>query len=524
MNSTIAKFEKNASGFFGKIKEFCIKHKKLVWSIVLTALVFLCCMRQAELVTLHKYKIFMTALGIGLTFIFALSIFLLDRKKLILTYIVLGMFFGLVYMFMLPIFNVPDEDTHFISAYELSNEMMGVESSRDDVVMRKVDYELADNHDRYDEQMYLDYFHAVFDGNDDETLMATTAPTLDYLYPYFFSSMGISIARKLNMSPIALVTLGRLFNMIVAVLIIALAIYFMPFGKQIMVVIALSPKLIQQDMSLSYDSCFIPLSFLVTGLGFYLIYHEKGEKENKIVLVLKYILWIFAYIGMTLIKGHAYFAFILLLFPYFRHRVKNKKKFDLIFTFLVIAVIVIGLIALPHTAFYNQKENFNTQFLQYGFTLQDFIKNPSYFLEIVRNTVFIELPMYCHNMLGALIGHFTISLNGLVVDGFILTVIASAIMNTGENKKLSNFETFIAFLIAFITICCTFAGMLFGWTLQGAKMIDGIQGRYFIPVLTIELLMFYGRKIHIENLTVSKLVMFETVLQILTVEGVFGGY
>lgn len=55
-------------------------------------------------------------------------------------------------------------------------------------------------------------------------------------------------------------------------------------------------------------------------------------------------------------------------------------------------------------------------------------------------------------------------------------------------------------------------------------MIDGIQGRYFIPVLTIELLMFYGRKIHIENLTVSKLVMFETVLQILTVEGVFGGY
>ena len=236
-------------------------------------------------------------------------------------------------------------------------------------------------------------------------------------------------------------------------------------------------------------------------------------------------LFILAYLGMTLIKGHAYFAFILLIFPYIRRRVKNKKRFDLFFTLLVILVIIAGLIVLPHTAFYNQTENFNTHFLKSGFTLQDFIKDPHYLFEIIRNTIFIELPMYTRNMLGQVIGHFTISVNGLVVDGFILTVIASCLMRTNEGeKKLSNFETLIVFLISFITICCTFAGMLFGWTLQGAEMIDGVQGRYFLPILTIELLMFYGRKIHIENLTVNKLVIFETLLQIFTIEGVFGGY
>ena len=85
--------------------------------------------------------------------------------------------------------------------------------------MRNVDYPLADNHDRYGEQMYLDYFHAVFDGNSDESLVDTGAPTLEYQYPYIFSAIGISIARALNLSPVALVTLARFFNMIASVLI-----------------------------------------------------------------------------------------------------------------------------------------------------------------------------------------------------------------------------------------------------------------------------------------------------------------
>lgn len=524
MNTNVAKTGDKIKKAGTYIKDFCTAHSKLILSIILMLIIFLYALRQADLSYDHKFGIVLIVMGIVISLVFGLSIFLLNKERLIITYIILGLLLGLIYMFMFPIFNIPDEDTHRICAYQLSNEMMGVESSRDNVIMRKSDIDLPDDHDRYTVDKYLSHWGSIFDKCEDETLTESTSNALvEYSYPYVFSALGITIGRLTHLGPVGTVMLSRLFNMIAGVLIIALGIYFMPFGKEIMLVIALSPKLVQQDMSLSYDSCFIPLSFLVTGLGFYLIMHEREEGENKLIYILKHALWILSYVGITLIKGHAYFAFILLVFPYVRKRVKDKKRFDFIFTLLVIVLIIAAIILVPHTAFWNKTDAYIPFYQKEGFTVSYFLKHKDVFWSVIRNTVYYEFPIYCHNMLGATIGHLNTLVNPLVVDGFLLLLVASALMGK-EGEGLSKFETLTVFVISLITVLCTFGGMLFSWTTIDDTMIDGVQGRYFLPILTTEMLMFTGRKIHLKNMTRTKLISSEILLQTITIYSVFGGY
>lgn len=54
-------------------------------------------------------------------------------------------------------------------------------------------------------------------------------------------------------------------------------------------------------------------------------------------------------------------------------------------------------------------------------------------------------------------------------------------------------------VLAFLSIVLVLTSMLLGWTPKGFTYIAGIQGRYFLPILPLVLLMLYG-----DNLTVKR--------------------
>ena len=73
-----------------------------------------------------------------------------------------------------------------------------------------------------------------------------------------------------------------------------------------------------------------------------------------------------------------------------------------------------------------------------------------------------------------------------------------------ENHKVtfSNRQKIFAILISLSVIILVFTGLYIGWTEVGAKIIVGVQGRYFIPIaiLLILTMCFKNNYVEIKNI------------------------
>ena len=83
---------------------------------------------------------------------------------------------------------------------------------------------------------------------------------------YLASAFAITIGKILNFSPIILMYIGRLANLLVWLLFIYLAIRITPVHKWVLLILSLMPMTIFQGASLSADSFTMALSFLVIAI------------------------------------------------------------------------------------------------------------------------------------------------------------------------------------------------------------------------------------------------------------------
>ena len=87
--------------------------------------------------------------------------------------------------------------------------------------------------------------------------------------PYLPQALGVFTGKLLDLSPLSLMYLGRIFNFLVSVVIIFFAIRIIPQFKWIFLLLALMPKTMFLFGSLSYDSLTISLSFFTIAVFFY---------------------------------------------------------------------------------------------------------------------------------------------------------------------------------------------------------------------------------------------------------------
>lgn len=129
-------------------------------------------------------------------------------------------------------------------------------------------------------------------------------------------------------------------------------------------------------------------------------------------------------------------------------------------------------------------------YLQYfcGYREYDDRNPPVDTLLIMLNTVAMKLSGWIQGAIGCSLSWFSIQIESWVVVGFELCLISTIFKEEGlppiTPAPLQRLLLFVP------VILCEFmflAGMLVWWTPQGANLIEGIQGRYFIPIIPLVL-------------------------------------
>jgi uncharacterized membrane protein len=401
-------------------------------------------------------------------------------------FIIIGLIYGLAFLFITPPFNkVPDENAHFDKAYSLSEGQ---------VLPLKIGNEAG----FIIPKTTLDTIKASFNENINLKGVITSKVNingnknitqfvdLSYLaivtyspVPYVMAALTIKLGGLLNLSTFTLLYMARFANFLIWLILTYLAIKIIPVHKWVLLMIALLPMTIFEAASVSADSLTIGLSFILIAyiLRLALNNYDFTKKDFFIILILAVLL--------TLTKSnYILILFLFLLIPV--NKFQTHKKKYLIFSIIIIPIILISAGWIYWTNGFYMPNIINWSLPgQFSFILHQ----PLNYLIIITNTFLNGWFMYVANFVSNI-------LPLIIVVVYLFTLILVAILD--KNEFQFNLKQKIVCLI--IALSSIFAIVTFEYLTYnplGINFIYGIQGRYFIPIAPIIILIFYNKKEYI---------------------------
>lgn len=393
------------------------------------------------------------------------------KKEILFLY--MALFIGIIFVFI----NVPqiryDEHAHFWRAYEIAR---GNIISRTTNELPNSVIELFKRNDGTYPNKEFNYEtlkEKISEPLNEENKIAFPVGATGSLTPisYIPQVIGILIGRVLNFSPMVILWLARMANLLCYIALVFLAIKIMPFEKWkwIIMIIALFPMTMNLAATVSPDTIIISTTLLAISYVFYLKnVVKKITMKNMIILGILFMIPIVCKI--------VYFPLCLLVFILPKDKFENKLKRNLyyILTALIIFVTYFALNKLVAKGDYAIaiRTNMTEQIL---FTISDLSRD---FVTAI-NTFYSESSLYFFELIG---GWNTINIISVVFFIILLFVMFNKESTQYEfNRKEKN----IVLAIIIIQALGVIAAMYLGWTQARQTTVEGIQGRYFLPILPL---------------------------------------
>ncbi len=477
--------------------------------------------------------------------------------------------FGLGYMYVFPAMSAPDEIAHFISAYKISNKMLGKQATVKDghVIIRAQDLWIEDVDGEYtfdktkseeenvlipeegshgkiissklEETSYKVFYaegnirgadnYISFGGKDYEKAQSLHAPVNTIPSVYFLPATGITVARVMGLNSIYLVLFGRMANLILFILFGTLGIYFLPKFKEFIFLVSLLPTTIELAASYSYDAVMISSMIFFVSYVFFLA-HEKKEFDIKDLVIVSLIA------GLVLPCKMVYFPMLLMLFSIplykfkFRGKVDGKIKKENIAFFLASAVVVllswVFAMYLVNRSTVVGYSTSNTSSLEWAgeesYTIGYLLHNKLKAVKLFYNTLLLQLEYYHKTMFGAYLGHAD-DVVGIPYIGFLVLNIGMIFSVFGEakEKQLLVKERVLTGISIFFVIFLVLLSMLIAWTPISSEFIEGVSGRYFIPVLLPLLMICRNNKIAIKDETKRNIIFLFILINAISLLKIF---
>lgn len=473
---------------------------------------------------------------VALILTFSIIVLFDNRHKIKLhtLYLIGGLLLGIIYVLIIPISAAPDEFTHMYTSYDISNKLMG--EAGDTLMMRADDAYAGYTPKNLTRADYVYQYDGLFDGvTDDEMVDIGIVATGYPRFLYLVSGLGITIGRLLGAGTTVMYLLGRLFNMLVFVLSVYYAIKRLPFGKGMVFVWAMLPITLQQTGSFSYDSPILSLSILVVASTIYALYAEEKDKRKRVI---NYIVWLISSLLIIPCKGHALVPLVMLMLMLIPKYIRdNREKIQkcyariklwfkpLAIVMAVLFAVVVVLIAIKIVRSAVLPENINNNYIEWagqnGYTVGFFIMHPIRLLEILINTLWFKSDMYLTQMLGGLLGWLEIEIPWVFILGFLLLLIYTAMRKEHEAQLIKNGERIYIILMALGVVALSVVGMLLNWTSNSLLVVEGVQGRYFLPALVPIMLALRTRKNCVSDNADYNAAMCVVILQLFIVTAVF---
>lgn len=481
------------------------------------------------------YSFFQTGylICVGLAILFFVILYILVMKKIEWEKIlIIGVFgIGVLYSIVFTPYSAPDEPKHFATAYHLSNLMMFDKEDMKDgyVYMRKSDVE-AEWTLCPDANTYLFATDHMTSTVENEKVLYTGGQVLNVknIYMYIPSALGISIGRILHLNTVWTVELGRIFSLLFFCIALWCTLKITPVGKNIFASIAFFPMVLEQMTSYSYDVFVISGYFLYIAYMLRFIYGEEKIEKKQIT-----ILGVLTLIMAPCKAIYVCTAGMVLLLA----RKVSKQKFMLLLGTVFAAIVISNMWANWNTVrnllginqpavvqeVDEETEEKTVQQLEEGqvlqyYSLSDFTNNPKELIMIFVRTAKASLFSYGVTMVGYRLGWLEIPVSIIIIMLFIVIAIMSA--STVSDKE-NMVKVHVSHRVLYMLICCgvgilAMLSMLTGWTPKGSEVIQGVQGRYFLPVAVLAFFMFKSNRLKISSKWNGAFILFMCYLNVIT--------
>lgn len=421
---------------------------------------------------------------------------------------------------------VPDEATHMRLTYSLASQIMGVE--QDKITLRgeeKYIYDrlpTAPNMDSYD----YSYSH-FFSGEDNGEYVTIDADSANWkqIFGYFPAVIGVIFSRIMHFGATPTIYIARLCNLFFYLWLTYFAIKKIPIGKQLMFMIAILPMCSQQMMSLSYDAVLNASTFFCLAFGLFFVYNSEDVKFDE------YIKYLFSAILILSIKSSIY-SFILLIpllskFKNLDNNIKIERKQKVILLLSIsIFILVLNFVSFGSNVAKETAETAATtkNIISWsgteGYTIGWLITHPIQGIALFMKTINIKGEWYYYSCLGQDLSWFTVKLPLEIFKIWGLLLLACALKK--EDNQLDKRMRVLFIMINLIIFFLVLLSMCIYWTPLTFDYIEGVQGRYFIPIVFTILIVINNNKINIKENMYRYINVFACLLTVITIMNLIG--
>ncbi len=517
--------------------------------------------QTGDLLPLKLYGILLPAVLFGVVLS---GVLLLGKRDpgLPRLYFVLGLFLGVLFLRVMPGLSAPDEMGHYITAYRLSSRLMG----REDLTpvhglaaVRAADYPLEDLSGVKTPEIPDDEEPAAeVLGNPLRYSTYRTIRDWDQRYPrgeemvssgladvrttpvmYLPQALGMTAARLLHGNALLLTGLARFLNLFCFLLLTAAAIRQLPFGKEILFGVGLLPMTLHLAASMSYDAGILGCAFLLTAELLRLAFRADRVRIRDLAGVFL--------LTAALSPCKMVYSCLVLLFLLIPARKfgsgagaessgKKREMCRKLAVFVLLLCVSAGSIALVNSSVIRgyaaasraESDIAGTvsettgqliaegdvvtaggEVLRSGYTVSELLHRPLFLLRMVCGTFSLQSREILCDMIGMRLGNLDPLLGApfFAVLLYLLGLLLLAVKKPEEPVHLTLPEKLWTGTTAVLVLLLTAAAMLLSWTGRDAGIIEGIQGRYFLPVLPLFLMLFENGTIVLKR-NISRAVLF----------------
>jgi len=293
--------------------------------------------------------------------------------------------------------------------------------------------------------------------------------TVRVKFPAFYTPVvyapqaaAIAISRVVQAPTLAGFYAGRIANALVAVLLVFLAMRLLPEAGWIFGVVGLTPMFLFISGAFSADAVTAGLAFCAIAAAL----RPHGARTLPL------------FCGLAALAKPGYALVSLLTLPRWRFRPERARVIA-----ALLATVVCGALAAAgaRAAYYPLRSDVPTEAAAQSIHV---IRHPLQFVQIAATDYWDHAAQYRDQLIGRL-GWLDVGLPSFVIFGYLILFVYAAL---SVSLRLSAQERLMAALAFGGSLLLLSLSQYLVWTPVGAAQIEGLQGRYFLPIAALALL------------------------------------
>lgn len=367
------------------------------------------------------------------------------------------------YMIICPLGMAPDEGNHFFRAYEVANvslisRHMG-ENGRGGNDLPRAICQYADR-------------EAELDRNDVEAVSFVNTALYAPL-TYLPEATGIKIAGLFTNNVSKIFYGGKIANALFCFVLCVSALALVPFGRKILFVIMCFPMTIQEMVTLTPDGFTISLCLFFLAYILKLSYGKKPVRAKDVIIL--------SVIGIIIsLCKIVYVVLLALIFLIPQKRYKSKRQWLLFNGMLIFAAVVLNLIWLKiSSGFLIEFKPGVDSPAQVAYVLTHIF---DYYVVCVRSLL-NNLLFWTSTMIGSSMGALNITISSAVWLTMTVLLVYETCVCQENDLNVKPYHSLILLLTFLAGVALIFTSLYVQWTPLKNETINGIQGRYYTPLI-----------------------------------------